>query len=359
MAATSGTTFSIRSAASTGSKYGRLTQSNSSGLKSVNSVGCESKSSFLDTESSIALKRFYRTKPHASYKVAILGAAGGIGRPLALLIKMSPLVFALNLYDIANVKRVAADLSHCDTPSQVEDFAGASELGIYLKDVNVVDSPACVLRKPGMTRDGLFKINANIVKTLVEDVADNCSAAFIHIISNPLNSTVPIAAEVLKQQGVYDPKKLFVVGGHAGITILPLLSKIKASVTFTDDEVEQLTVRIQNAGTEVVEAKAGAGSATLSVAYAAAQFVNDVYECFYVQFDLTELPFFSSRIKLGRNRVEVVISSELHGLTEYEQKALEALKPEVKASIEKGVAFVRKQPVTAWSFPTDEASLIK
>ncbi|PIN12160.1 NAD-dependent malate dehydrogenase [Handroanthus impetiginosus] len=330
MAATSGTTFSIRSAASAGSKCGWLTQSN--GLKSVNSVGCESKSSFLDAESSIALKCFYRTEVQKNSR--------------SPLIKMSPLVFALNLYDIANVKRVAADLSHCDTPSQVEDFAGASELAIYLKDVNVVDSPACVLRKPGMTRDGLFNINANIVKTLVEDVDDNCSAAFIHIISNPLNSTIPIAAEVLKQQGVYDPKKLFekpeadrcgcprlpVVGGHAGITILPLLSKIKASVTFTDDEVEQLTVRIQNAGTEVVEAKAGAG---------------DVYECFYVQFDLTELPFFASRIKLGRNRVEAVISSELHGLTEYEQKALEALKPELKASIEKGVAFVQKQPVTA------------
>ena len=32
-----------------------------------------------------------------------------------------------------------------------------------------------------------------------------------------------------------------------------------------------MTVRIQNAGTEVVEAKAGAGSATLSMAYAAAR----------------------------------------------------------------------------------------
>jgi len=36
-------------------------------------------------------------------------------------------------------------------------------------------------------------------------------------------------------------------------------------VTFTEEEVKALTVRIQNAGTEVVEAKAGAGSATLSM----------------------------------------------------------------------------------------------
>ena len=36
-------------------------------------------------------------------------------------------------------------------------------------------------------------------------------------------------------------------------------------MSFTDSEVEALTTRIQNAGTEVVEAKDGAGSATLSM----------------------------------------------------------------------------------------------
>ncbi|MBA0652181.1 hypothetical protein Goklo_019456, partial [Gossypium klotzschianum] len=378
-----------------GSRYSLVSFS---GLKEVTSVNCETESSFIGKESSTALRGSFALKARkanrgsryglqlvASYKVAILGAAGGIGQPLALLIKMSPLVSALNLYDIANVKGVGADLSHCNTPSQVLDFTGASELGDCLKGANVVVIPAGVPRKPGMTRDDLFNINANIVMTLVEAVADNCPDAFIHIISNPVNSTVPIAAEVLKQKDVYNPKKLFgvttldvvrantfvaqkknlklidvdvpVIGGHAGITILPLLSKTKPTVSFTDEEVEQLTVRIQNAGTEVVEAKAGAGSATLSMAYAAARFVEsslraldgdgDVYECSYVQSDLTNLPFFASRIKLGRNGVEALIPSDLIGLSEYEEETLEALKPELKASIEKGIAFVQKQPVTA------------
>ncbi|XP_068641384.1 malate dehydrogenase, chloroplastic-like [Aristolochia californica] len=368
---------------------------NFSGLKAATSVNCESEMSFLGKESCAALRQSivvtsskqnhtfdYHLQPRASaFKVAILGAAGGIGQPLALLIKMSPLVSALHLYDIANVKGVAADLSHCNTPSEVLDFTGPAELAKSLKEVDVVVIPAGVPRKPGMTRDDLFNINANIVRTLVEAVADNCPDAFIQIISNPVNSTVPIAAEVLKQKGVYDPKKLFgvttldvvrantfvaqkknlklidvdvpVVGGHAGVTILPLLSKTKPSVTFTDEEVKELTVRIQNAGTEVVEAKAGAGSATLSMAYAAARFVEsslraldgdaDVYECSYVQSDLTELPFLASRIKLGRKGVEAIISADLQGLTEYEAKALEAMKPELKASIEKGVAFAQKQ----------------
>ncbi|CAB4281014.1 unnamed protein product [Prunus armeniaca] len=373
-------------------------KSSFNGLKATTSLACESETSFLGKETTAALRASFALKAHkgaqvvqtpfqpqASYKVAVLGAAGGIGQPLALLIKMSPLVSDLHLYDIANVKGVAADLSHCNTPSQVLDFTGASELANSLKGVDVVVIPAGVPRKPGMTRDDLFNINAGIVKNLVEAVADNCPEAFIHIISNPVNSTVPIAAEVLKKKGVYNPKKLFgvttldvvrantfvaqkknlklidvdvpVVGGHAGITILPLLSKTKPSVSLTDEEVEKLTVRIQNAGTEVVEAKAGAGSATLSMAYAAARFVEsslraldgdgDVYECSYVESDLTELPFFASRVKLGRKGVEALIPSDLQGLTEYEQKALEALKPELKASIEKGIAFANKQAMTA------------
>lgn len=148
-------------------------------------------------------------QPQASYKVALLGAAGGIGQPLALLIKMSPLVSDLHLYDIANVKGVAADISHCNTPSKVADFTGAAELANCLKGVDVVVIPAGVPRKPGMTHDDLFNIYAGIVRDLVFAVADNCPRAFIHIISNPVNSAVPIAAEILKQKGVYDPKKLF------------------------------------------------------------------------------------------------------------------------------------------------------
>ena len=52
-------------------------------------------------------------------KVAVLGAGGGIGQPLSLLLKMNEKVTDLALYDIANVKGVAADLSHCNTPSKV------------------------------------------------------------------------------------------------------------------------------------------------------------------------------------------------------------------------------------------------
>ena len=53
------------------------------------------------------------------FKVAVLGAAGGIGQPLSLLMKLNPLVGALSLYDIAGTPGVAADISHINTPPLV------------------------------------------------------------------------------------------------------------------------------------------------------------------------------------------------------------------------------------------------
>ena len=52
-------------------------------------------------------------------KVAVLGAAGGIGQPMSLLLKQSPLISQLALYDIVGTPGVAADLSHIETAPQV------------------------------------------------------------------------------------------------------------------------------------------------------------------------------------------------------------------------------------------------
>lgn len=123
-----------------------------------------------------------------------------------------------------------------------------------------------------MTRDDLFKINAGIVKGLIEGIVQHCPDAFILVISNPVNSTVPIAAEVLKAAGKFNPKKLFgvttldvvraetfvrdftgdkdpsktvipVIGGHSGETIVPLFSQAKPSVNIPQDKLDALTNR--------------------------------------------------------------------------------------------------------------------
>ncbi|ORX94371.1 malate dehydrogenase, partial [Basidiobolus meristosporus CBS 931.73] len=240
-------------------------------------------------------------------KVAVLGAAGGIGQPLSLLLKQNTLISHLALYDLVNVPGVAADLSHINTPSKVTAHLGADNLQEALADAHVVVIPAGVPRKPGMTRDDLFKINAGIVRDLATAASKYCPKAFMLIISNPVNSTVPIVAEVFKKAGVYDPKRLFgvstldvvrasrfvsevnpelnpvdtrvtVIGGHSGTTIIPLLSQLNPTQKFTQEQIEALTHRIQFGGDEVVKAKDGAGSATLSMAYAGARFAINILE---------------------------------------------------------------------------------
>ncbi|CAK7302945.1 Malate dehydrogenase, mitochondrial [Vulpes lagopus] len=60
-----------------------------------------------------------------------------------------------------------------------------------------------------MTRDDLFNTNASIVATPTAACAQHCPEAMICVISNPVNSTIPIATEVFKKHGAYDPNKIF------------------------------------------------------------------------------------------------------------------------------------------------------
>ena len=63
--------------------------------------------------------RFFSASAPHLYQVAVLGAGGGIGQPLSLLLKTNPLVSSLSLYDIRGAPGVAADVSHVDSASEV------------------------------------------------------------------------------------------------------------------------------------------------------------------------------------------------------------------------------------------------
>merc|ERR1711963_69305 len=320
--------------------------------------------------------RQFSTSTARNKTVAVMGASGGIGQPLSMLLKLNPAVTKLNLYDIVHTPGVAADLSHIETEAKVTGFVGAEQLEASLEGAEIVVIPAGAPRKPGMTRDDLFNTNASIVATIAAASAKVCPKAMIAIISNPVNSTVPIASEMFKKAGCSNPNTIFgvttldvvrsnefigslkgiapadvncpVVGGHAGITIMPLISQCSPAVEFEPDTLKALTERIQDAGTEVVKAKAGAGSATLSMAYAAARFTDSlikgmngqegVVECAYIQSDVTEAKYFATPVVLGPNGVEKNLG--LGTLTAYEQDLLKAAIPELNGSIKKGEKFV-------------------
>lgn len=332
--------------------------------------------------------RMFSSSALREKNVAVLGASGGIGQPLSLLLKNDPLVTELRLFDVRLAPGVAADISHVNTPAITTGYSpngpeGGLEKALEGADIIVV--PAGVPRKPGMTRDDLFNTNASIVRDLAKTAAKVAPKAHMLIISNPVNSTVPIVAEVYKKAGVYDAKKLFgvttldvtrastflsgiagqqpsdvvvpVVGGHSGVTIVPLLSQAGSAAKSVQagEQYEKLVHRIQFGGDEVVKAKDGAGSATLSMAYAAAVFTNSllraingesgVKECAYVDSPLYRdqgATFFASPVSLGKNGVEEIHS--IGNVTGEEQKLLEAALPELKKNIEKGVSWVAENP---------------
>jgi len=316
-------------------------------------------------------------------KVTVLGAAGGIGQPLSLLMKLNPRVTDLALYDIRGGPGVAADISHINTKSTVTGYDPTpSGLREALKDAEIVLIPAGVPRKPGMTRDDLFNTNASIVRDLAKAAADSAPDANILVISNPVNSTVPIVAEIFKSKGVYNPKRLFgvttldvvrasrfvsqikgtdpadekivVVGGHSGVTIVPLLSQSKHP-DISGEKLDALVNRIQFGGDEVVKAKDGAGSATLSMAMAGARFADSllkaaqgekgIVEPTFVESPLYKdkgIDFFASKVELGPSGVEKI--HEVGKVTLYEQKLLDACFVDLQKNIAKGVEFVKTNP---------------
>merc|ERR1711865_77559 len=237
----------------------------------------------------------------------------------------------------------------------------------------------CLPRKPGMTRADLLGINAGIAKGVVEACGKHCPNAIVGLIVNPVNSVVPAMCELYKKKGL-DPKKLVgvctldcvrankfvseitgdpvdgiqipVVCGHAGATILPLFSQDASGRKIPADKIMELDKRIQDAGTEVVNAKGGKGSATLSMAYAGARLGKAVLsglegkgatECAYVALNAddkkivgTELDYFSTKVTFGKNGVEKVHPIP-QNLSAHEQERLKIVTKQLGDEIAKGL----------------------
>eukprot|EP00747_Dinoflagellata_sp_TGD_P137384 gnl/TRDRNA2_/TRDRNA2_175675_c2_seq2.p1 gnl/TRDRNA2_/TRDRNA2_175675_c2~~gnl/TRDRNA2_/TRDRNA2_175675_c2_seq2.p1 ORF type:complete len:197 (-),score=53.03 gnl/TRDRNA2_/TRDRNA2_175675_c2_seq2:146-652(-) len=138
-----------------------------------------------------------------------------------------------------------------------------------------------------------------------------------------------------------------VIGGHAGVTILPLFSQDPIAKTIAASEIPALDEHVQNAGTDVVNAKKGKGSATLSMAYAAARMAKKVLkglagepttECAYVMSDVMPgFPYFSSKVTFGPKGVQEVLG--VGDCNDYEQKRLTEAKDALAKEIETGLKY--------------------
>ena len=139
------------------------------------------------------------------------------------------------------------------------------------------------------------------------------------------------------------------MGGHSGATIVPLLSQSGYSLEGKD--LDDYVYRVQFGGDEVVKAKDGAGSATLSMAMAGARFAESllkaaqgekgVVEPTFVDSPLYKdrgIDFFASKVELGPNGVEKI--HEVGKITPKEQEMLDVALKDLEKNIGKGMSCI-------------------
>jgi malate dehydrogenase len=184
----------------------------------------------------------------ARSKIALIGA-GQIGGTLALLAAQKELGDVM-LFDIVEGMPAgkALDLVQ-STPIEGYNAAlsGTSDYAEALRGVAVVIVTAGIPRKPGMSRDDLIATNADVIKTVAQNVRTHCPDAFVIVITNPLDAMVWVMQKVsglpprkvVGMAGILDSARFryflaaefgvsvedvtaFVLGGH-GDTMVPLV----------------------------------------------------------------------------------------------------------------------------------------
>lgn len=238
----------------------------------------------------------------ARRKIALIGA-GQIGGTLALLSGLRNLGDVV-LYDIAEgvPQGKALDLMHlapvfgcdfkCTGTNNIADIEGA--------EVCIVTSG--VPRKPGMSRDDLVKINAEVIRSVGEGIKKYAPNSFVVVVTNPLDAMAYLmrkatgfkASHVVGMAGVLDTARYqaflaeelnvsinsvsaFVLGGH-GDDMVPVRSYttcngIPVAQLVAADRLDAIEKRVRGAGGEIVNLLK-TGSAFYSPAASAIQMVE-------------------------------------------------------------------------------------
>jgi malate dehydrogenase len=215
-------------------------------------------------------------------RVGIIGA-GNVGATVAYSLAMNgschEIILRDNKIDIARGK--ALDMSQAASAVRSHTVVKVAEDMSELVNCDVVVVTAGSPRLPGMSRDDLLMINANITKEVIGDVAKYSPNAIIIMVSNPLDAMTYVAlkesgfdrSRVIGMAGILDSSRMAsfiqeklgygggqirasVMGGHGDDMVpLPRYSTV-AGVPLTDvlsaKEIEEIVVRTRNGGAEIV-----------------------------------------------------------------------------------------------------------
>ncbi len=289
-------------------------------------------------------------------KVTVVGAGGNVGSTVALSVAQRD--FAKEV--------IAVDLERKDGektfyPSKGRALDQWESSPIHLFDTRIkgttdyadtAGSDVCVItagvpRKPGMSRDDLLEINANIVKSVTEQLVAHSPDTIIIVVSNPLDVMVQVAKDasglpyekVMGMAGILDtaryrafiaeelnvsPKDIqaLLMGGH-GDTMVPLprfttLSGMPITHFISDERLDEIVERAKKGGGEIVGLMGT--SAWYAPGAAAAQMVeaimldqNRIFPvCAHIdgEYGIDDL-YIGVPVKLGKGGIKEVIEIDL------------------------------------------------
>jgi malate dehydrogenase len=215
-------------------------------------------------------------------KVGIVGA-GNVGSTIAFILAMKGACHEIVLRDnkIEIAKGKALDMSQSAAAARSHTIVSVAEDPSQLSNCDVVVVTAGSPRKPGMSRDDLLVINAEITREVVGDIKKYSPEAVIIMVSNPLDAMTYVALKetgwpknrIIGMAGILDSSRMAsfiqeklgygggqtrasVIGGH-GDDMVPLPSySTVAGVPLTDllsdREIDEIVERTRNGGAEIV-----------------------------------------------------------------------------------------------------------
>ncbi len=298
----------------------------------------------------ISLKRYNIKNHKIMSKVSVIGA-GNVGATVVDALAQRE---AVNEVVLLDVKENLAEGKGLDiweaAPIRLSDTRITGITNDYSKTANsdVVVITAGVPRKPGQSRDDLISINANIVKTVTENVAKHSPDAIILIVSNPLDVMTYAASlasgkphnKVFGMAGVLDTARYrafiaealdvsvrdiqaLLMGGH-GDTMVPLpryttIAGIPLPQLMDEETINKIVERTKKGGGEIVNLLGT--SAWYAPGNAVAEMVESIVKdqkrilpaCAYLdgEYGLKDV-YLGVPVKLGKNGIEQIIEIELN-----------------------------------------------
>lgn len=215
-------------------------------------------------------------------RVGIVGA-GNVGSTIAYSLAMNGSCHEIILRDnkIEIAKGKALDMSQAAAAVRSHSVVIVAESMADMTDCDVVVITAGSPRLPGMSRDDLLMINANITREVIVGVAKYSPNAIVIMVSNPLDAMTYVALKesgfdrnrVIGMAGILDSARMAafiqeklgygggqirasVMGGHGDDMVpLPRYSTV-AGVPLSDllsaEEIEEVVQRTRKGGAEIV-----------------------------------------------------------------------------------------------------------